>query len=125
MRLKMAELKGGFNTANLFYQSVNWLSKDTFGQARMTREITEGSILRKFEHGGHKFIMDAPDLTPEELDTVPGSKAAMGKMDEIKFEVLERVGDKMMIKADEQKPFGSLWHVLDFSGASLSAVFTS
>ena len=105
MRLKKAELKGGFYTENLYYQSVNWLSRDGFGLARISREITEGWIAQKFEYGGQKFTLDAPDLTQEELDSVPGSKAAMGKMDEIKFEVLERSGDKMMIKADEHKPF--------------------
>lgn len=103
MRLADREFKGGFNTKNLFYLSVGWLSKDGFGQARLTREVTDAWIQRKFKHGGQEYTTEAPDLSPQEIEGIPGGKASLGQLDEVKFEVLERTGDKMTIKADEHK----------------------
>eukprot|EP00438_Fugacium_kawagutii_P020691 Skav232340 [mRNA] locus=scaffold1704:535693:541139:- [translate_table: standard] len=103
MRLREQELKGGFNTMNLFYQSVSWISKEVFGHARLGRELTDARVNRLFEHGGHKYAVDPPDLTQAEIDSIPAAKAAMVSLDEMKFEVLERVNDKMMIRSDEHR----------------------
>lgn len=104
MRLQEKEYKGGFNAKNLFYLSVSWLSKDTFGQARLTRGVTDAWCDKKFKHAGQEFTADAPDLTPQEIESIPGAKASLGRLDEISFEVLERTGgDKMTIKVDEHK----------------------
>lgn len=103
MRLANEEFKGGFRTDQLFYHSVQWLMKDTFGHARLTREVTDGWIQQKFEHGGHRFSLDAPELSSEEIDSIPGARASLENLDLLKFEVLERVGDKMLIKNDEHK----------------------
>eukprot|EP00438_Fugacium_kawagutii_P000524 Skav222260 [mRNA] locus=scaffold2615:8298:18199:+ [translate_table: standard] len=103
MRLREQDLKGGFNTVNLFYQSVSWISKEVFGHACLGRELTDAWVNRLFEHGGHKYAVDPPDLTQAESDTIPAAKAAMVSLDEMKFEVLERVNDKMMIRSDEHR----------------------
>ena len=88
---------------NLFYHSVGWLSKDGFGHARLAREVTDAWVLKKFEHGGMKYSSDPPDLTQAEIDTIPSAKFSMASLDEQKFEVLERVNDRMMIRADEHR----------------------
>jgi len=103
MRLRDIELKGGFHMENLYYQSVGWLSKDSFGHMRLERDLTDAWVQRQFEHGGHKFSMEAPDLSEAELASIPGAKASMGNLDALQFEVLERVNDKMVIKADERR----------------------
>ena len=103
MRLEEKEFKGGFSTKNLFYLSVNWLNKDTFGQARLTREVTDAWCQKKFKHAGQEFTMEPPELSNQEIESIPGAKASLGKLDEIKFETLERVGDKMTIRSDEHK----------------------
>lgn len=103
MRLANQEFKGGFKTDLLFYHSVGWISKDTFGHARLTRELTEAWTQRKFEHAGHRFSLEAPELSQEEIDGIPGARASMGSLDELKFEILERQGGGMMIKSDEHK----------------------
>ncbi|CAK9046969.1 Uncharacterized protein SCF082_LOCUS26372 [Durusdinium trenchii] len=103
MRLANQELKGGFTTDQLYYHSVQWISKDLFGQARLTRDITDGWTQRRFEHGGHRFSMDAPKLSEQEIASIPGAGARMGNLDTLQFEVLERLGDRMLIKTDEHK----------------------
>ena len=103
MRLSNQELKGGFKTDMLFYHSVQWISKDTFGHARLLREVCDSWTARKFEHAGHKFSMEAPELSAEEVDSIPGGRASVGSFDQMTFEILERVGDRMQIKADEHK----------------------
>ena len=131
MRLKNATLKGGFAMENLFYHSVGWLSKDTFGHMRLEREITDAWVGRRFEHAGHKFSTEAPDLTEAELQSIPGAKASMGNLDAMQFEVLERVNDKMVIKSDETKHLHQnsksvflVWSILDlFRGFKQFVVF--
>ena len=108
MRLASKELKGGFKTDLLFYQSVQWIMKDRFGAARLTREVTDGWTQRRFEHGGHRFNMDAPELSQQEIDSIPGAQASLGNFDSMKFEMLERINDRMCIKADEHRPLGTL-----------------
>eukprot|EP00435_Cladocopium_sp_Y103_P036313 s1407_g9.t1 len=104
MRLEEKEFKGGFNTKNLYYLSVSWLQKDQFGAARLCREVTDAWCQKKFKHAGQEFTADAPELTNQEIEAVPGGKASLGQLDQIKFEVLERTtGDKLTIKADEHK----------------------
>lgn len=105
MRLSNQELKGGFRTENLYYHSVQWLMKDSFGQARLIREATDSWVARKFEFAGHRFNVEAPELTADEIDSIPGARASLGNMDAMTFEVLERIGDKMLIKSDEHKFF--------------------
>lgn len=107
MRLANQEFKGGFRTENLYYQSVQWIMKDEFGHARLTREITDAWTARRFEHGGHRFNVEAPELSQEEIDSIPGARASLGNLDSFKFEILERIGDRMMIKGDEHKYLGS------------------
>ena len=110
MRLANAEFKGGFKTDQLFYHSVQWIMKDTFGHARLTREITDAYTQRKFEHGGHRFSLEAPELSNEEIDSIPGARASLGALDTLKFECLERVGDRMMIRNDEHRLLGLNCH---------------
>ena len=111
MRLANQELKGGFTTDQLYYHSVQWISKDLFGQARLTRDITDGWTQRRFEHGGHRFSMDAPELSEQEIASIPGAGARMGNLDTLQFEVLERLGDRMLIKTDEHKLLAILFLV--------------
>ena len=89
MRLGDQPLKGGLKPENIYYQSVGWLTKDAFGHARLERELTEAWIQRKFEHGGHKYSCDPPDLTQAEIEGIPSAAAAMGNLDKVEFEVLE------------------------------------
>ncbi|CAK9098294.1 Uncharacterized protein SCF082_LOCUS46069 [Durusdinium trenchii] len=107
MRLANKEFKGGFKTDMLFYQSVQWIMKDTFGQARLAREVTDSWIGRKFEHGGQRFSLEVPELSQSEIDSIPGAQASLGNLDSLKFEVLERVNDRMLIKSDEHKFWAS------------------
>lgn len=106
MGLANQEMKGGFKTDMLFYHSVQWISKDTFGHTRLLREVCDSWTARKFEHAGHKFSMDAPELTVEEMDSIPGGRASVGNLDQMQFEILERVGDRMLIRSDEHKSLG-------------------
>lgn len=103
MRLAKEDLKGGFNTENLYYHSVWWLNKDAFGHCRLMREVADAWLNGKFEHGGHKFVLETPQLTDQELE----SKASLGALDGLVFEVLERQGSKMVIKQDEHKFWSS------------------
>ncbi|CAK9022487.1 Uncharacterized protein SCF082_LOCUS15807 [Durusdinium trenchii] len=103
MRLENEELKGGFKTEMLFYHSVQWLTKDSFGHVRLLRQITDAWTQRKFGHAGHKFSMELPELSQEEVDSIPGGRASLGSFDEMRFEILERVGNRMVIKSDEHK----------------------
>ena len=103
MRLQEQEYKGGFNTKNLYYQSVTWIGKDTFGQSRLQREVTDAWCQRKFTHAGQEFTNEAPELTAQEIESIPGAKASMGNLDAVKFEVLERTGEKMVIRSDEHR----------------------
>ena len=107
MRLAKDDLKGGFNTENLYYHSVWWLNKDAFGHCRLMREVADGWLNGKFEHGGHKFVLETPQLTDQELEAIPGAKASLGALDGLAFEVLERQGSKMVIKQDEHKFWSS------------------
>ena len=50
-----------------------------------------------------KFQPDMPELTDSEIASVPGAKASLGRLDEVQWEVLERLNDKMVIKRDEEK----------------------
>ena len=62
----------------------------------------------KFKHAGQEFTSDAPELSNQEIEAVPGGKASLGQLDQIKFEILERTtGDKLSIKADEHKYWNS------------------
>ncbi|CAK9116341.1 unnamed protein product, partial [Durusdinium trenchii] len=99
MRLANQELKGGFKTDMLFYHSVQWIMKDSFGHARLTREVTDSWVQRKFEHGGHYFSNEVPELSEKEIDSIPGARASLGNLDSMTFEVLERMGNRMMIKS--------------------------
>lgn len=97
------ELKGGFNTKNLYYHSVWWLNKDTFGHARLLREVTDAWVGRRFSHAGQQFTMQAPELTPSEVNSVPGASAE--SQDKVKLEVMERgtAPGAFTIKQDEHK----------------------
>ena len=57
----------------------------------------------KLEFGGQKINLVPPELTQEEVSSVPGGPAALNNLDSVQFEVLERNGGKMVIKADETK----------------------
>ncbi|CAK9085985.1 Uncharacterized protein SCF082_LOCUS40699 [Durusdinium trenchii] len=107
MRLANQELKGGFKTDMLFYHSVQWIVKDSFGHARLTREVTDSWVQRKFEHGGHYFSNEVPELSEKEIDSIPGARASLGNLDSMTFEVLERMGNRMMIKSDEHRFWSS------------------
>ena len=107
MRLAKEDMKGGFNTENLYYQSVWWLNKDAFGHCRLMREVADAWLNGKFEHGGHKFVLETPQLTDQELESISGAKASLGALDGLTFEVLERQGSKMVIKQDEHKFWSS------------------
>ena len=102
MRLQDMQLKGGFKTSMLYYHSVGWISKDTFGHARLTREVTDAWMGRRFSHGGQQFTLEPPELTPAELGMIPG--ASTENVDEAVLEVLEKSGTGVFtIKADEHK----------------------
>ena len=60
-------------------------------------------MAQKWEIGGVKFQPDMPELTDSEIASVPGAKASLGRLDEVQWEVLERLNDKMVIKRDEEK----------------------
>ena len=102
MRLENADLKGGFNTSMLYYHSIGWIGRDTFGHARLTREVTDAWMARRFAHGGQQFTLEAPELTPAELGLIPG--ASTENADELVLEVLEKSGaGGFTVKADEHK----------------------
>ena len=103
MKLAKEDYKGGFNTENLYYQSIWWLNKDSFGHSRLMRDVADSWLNGRFEHGGHKFVLETPQLTDQELEAIPGAKASLGALDGLTFEVLERQGSKMVIKQDEHK----------------------
>lgn len=103
MRLNNKELKGGFETKNLHYLSVWWLNNQSFGAARLMREITDAWIAQKWEIGGIRFSNDPPELSQIELDAIPGAKGALGSLDGVAWEVLERNGDQMVIRKDEDR----------------------
>ena len=104
-KLKIAkdEFKGGFNSDKLFYQSLWWLNKENFGHARLMREIADSWLSCKFEHAGCRFTMNAPELSPEDVDAIPGARASLNQLDGLEFEVLERSGSQMVIRQDEVK----------------------
>ena len=103
LRLSDAVLKGGFATKNLYYQSVWWLNRDTFGHARLTREVTDAWVSRRFAHAGHQFTLQAPELTAAEISGVPGADA--DSQEKVKLEVMERgsAPGAFTIKQDEHK----------------------
>lgn len=103
MKLSKRELKGGFHTDSLFYHSVSWITSELFGHARLTREVTDAYVQRKFEHAGIGFSTTPPELSDAEISAIPGAAAALGRLDSMKFEVLERNGASMQIKSDEHK----------------------
>ena len=103
MRLNQEEFKGGFHTRNLHYLSIWWLNNQNFGVARLTRDLTDAWIAQKWDLGGVRYTNESPELSQSELDQIPGARAAMGSLDELKWEVLERCGDSMIIKKDEDK----------------------
>ena len=103
MKLAKEDYKGGFNTENLYYQSIWWLNKDSFGHSRLMRDVADSWLNGRFEHGGHKFVLETPQLTDQELEAIPGAKASLGALDGLTFKVLERQGSKMVIKQDEHK----------------------
>ena len=107
LREKQEEIKGGFNTSMLFYQSVWFLNKDQYGAARLTREVVDSWLQGKLEFGGQRINLEPPQLTAEEINSVPGGTAAMNKLDSVQFEVLDRQGGKMMIRQDEHKFWSS------------------
>lgn len=97
------EFKGGLEAEKIFYQSIWFLNKDQFGAARLTREVVDMWLAGKLEFGGRKIDLEPPQLTAEEVASVPGGTAAMNNLDTVQFEVLERVAQQMMIKHDEHK----------------------
>lgn len=103
LRLENSELKGGFKTGNLYYQSVWWLNKDSYGHARLQREVTDAWVARRFSHGGHQFTAQAPELTAAEISAIPG--ASPDAQDHLKLEVMERGSGpgSYAIKVDEHK----------------------
>ncbi|CAK9095526.1 Uncharacterized protein SCF082_LOCUS44871, partial [Durusdinium trenchii] len=103
LRESKQELKGGFHTDLLFYQSVWWLNKDGFGAARLAREVTDAWIAGKLEHAGQKINVDIPALTNDEISSIPGAAASLSRLDTVQFEVLERIGSSMNIKNDEHR----------------------
>lgn len=103
MRLADERLKGGFETKNLFYLSVTWLSQDTFGGARLLREVADAWIQQKFSHAGQKYTNEVPELTDCEINAIPGARTRLSGLDAVEFTVLERVGDRFQIKSDEHR----------------------
>lgn len=87
----------------MHYLSIWWLNSQSYGAARLSREITDAWIAQKWELGGLRFTPDVPELSDAEVASVAGGRAALGQLDEIQWEVLERSGDKMIIKRDEEK----------------------
>ena len=102
-----AEIKGGFQTNQLFYQSVWFLNKDQYGAARLAREVVDRWLQGKLEVGGQRINLDPPGLTNDEIATVPGGSASLSNLDSVQFEILERSGGKMVIRADEHKCWSS------------------
>lgn len=103
LRQLKEEFKGGFSTERLYYQSIWWLTKDAFGSARLTREVCDAWIQKKLTHGGQQVLTEPPPLTEAEIEGVPGGKASLSKLDTLHFEILERSGEKMVIRTDEHK----------------------
>lgn len=65
--------------------------------------MVEKWLSGKLEFGGQKINLVPPELTQEEIASVPGGAAAQNNLDSVQWEVLERNGGKMVIKADESK----------------------
>ncbi|CAK9005782.1 Uncharacterized protein SCF082_LOCUS8742 [Durusdinium trenchii] len=107
LRLANMALPGGFETKNLHYLSIWWLNSQSYGAARLSREVTDAWVAGKWELGGVRFNSEVPGLTDEELSAIPGSMNSLARMDEIPWEVLERSGSKMVIKRDENKYWSS------------------
>ena len=60
-------------------------------------------IQKKLDYGGQQVQTEPPPLTDAEVEAVPGGKASLGNLDSIHFEILERSGEKMVIRTDEHK----------------------
>ena len=75
--------------------------------ARLLREVCDAWLEKKLSHAGQQIVTEAPELTEAELASVPGAKASIGSLDTLHFDVLERAGDKMVIKTDEHKFWAS------------------
>lgn len=102
MRLQDRDIKS-FGTKDLHYLSVWWLNAQTYGMARLSREITDAWISKKWSLGGVAYSTEAPELSEQEIDAIPGAKASMGQWDSIAWEVLERTSSGMTIRSDEDK----------------------
>ena len=94
---------GAWSTDNLYYLSATWISKEKFGQCRLQRDIVRAWMERKLDYGGQTFQDVPPDLSQSEISSIPGGEASMQNMDSLRWEVLERSGTKLCIKADEHR----------------------
>ena len=102
MRLAKESI-GAWSTDNLFYMSATWITRDNFGHCRLQRDILRAWMDQKLEFGGQQFACNPPDLSQEEIRSIPGGEAAMGSMDSLRWETLERSGTKLVIKQDEHR----------------------
>lgn len=101
------EAIGAWSTDNLYYLSATWISKEKFGQCRLQRDICRAWMERKLDYGGQTFQDIPPDLSQAEIASIPGGEASMQNMDSLRWEVLERNGTKLCIKADEHRFWSS------------------
>ncbi|CAK9060121.1 Uncharacterized protein SCF082_LOCUS31722 [Durusdinium trenchii] len=93
---------GAFSCENLRYLSVSWIGKDTFGHSRLQREVLTAWLQKKLDYGS-EYADVAPQLTSEEIKTIPGGEAFFQGMDTLKWEVLQRENSRMVIKPDEHR----------------------
>lgn len=101
------ETIGAWSTERLFYLSSSWINRDNFGHCRLQRDILRAWMERKLEFGGQHFQTTPPELTQEEIRSVPGGEASMGSLDSLRWETLERSGTKLCIKQDEHRYWAS------------------
>ena len=93
---------GSFSCDNLRYLSVSWIGKDSFGHSRLQREVLSAWLQKKLAYGAD-FSEEAPQLTSEEIKSVPGGEAFFQGLDTLKWEVLQRENSRMVIKPDERR----------------------
>lgn len=94
---------GNLDPAKLHYMSLSFFEDVEFGRARLAVECTDFWLDQKLSMPGCTFKADAPQLSPAEIEKVPGALVATGSVDRLKLEVCARDGARIVIKPDEDR----------------------